>query len=87
MKSQRFSTFQIPQGVLKQLVVLSAIEPIGELIQIAVKVIPRFLVAHQRVVHDLRKKLEDDAASPQYVLTEPYIGYRSKEPENRGQAS
>jgi DNA-binding transcriptional regulator PaaX len=72
---------------LKQLVVHSAIEPIGELIQIAVTVIPRFLVAHQRVVHELRKKLEDHPASPQYILTEPYIGYRFKEPENCGQAS
>ena len=37
-------------------------------------------------VHELRKKLEDDPASPQYILTEPYIGYRFKEPENGGQA-
>jgi two-component system KDP operon response regulator KdpE len=37
-------------------------------------------------VRGLRKKLEDDPASPQYILTEPYIGYRFKEPENGGQA-
>lgn len=27
-------------------------------------------------VRSLRKKLEDDPADPQYLLTEPYIGYR-----------
>jgi two-component system KDP operon response regulator KdpE len=37
-------------------------------------------------VHELRKKLEDDPASPQYILTEPYIGYRFQEPESGGQA-
>jgi two-component system, OmpR family, KDP operon response regulator KdpE len=31
-------------------------------------------------VHELRKKLEDDPASPQYLLTEAYIGYRFKDP-------
>jgi two-component system, OmpR family, KDP operon response regulator KdpE len=32
-------------------------------------------------IHELRKKLEDDPASPQYLLTEAYVGYRFKEPE------
>jgi len=27
-------------------------------------------------VHQLRKKLEDDPSSPEYLLTEPYFGYR-----------
>ncbi|MGH9403751.1 MAG: response regulator transcription factor [Terriglobia bacterium] len=31
-------------------------------------------------IHELRKKLEDDPASPQYLLTEAYVGYRFKEP-------
>jgi two-component system KDP operon response regulator KdpE len=31
-------------------------------------------------VHQLRKKLEDDPASPEYLLTEPYFGYRFREP-------
>lgn len=30
-------------------------------------------------IHELRKKLEDDPASPQYLLTEAYVGYRFKE--------
>jgi two-component system KDP operon response regulator KdpE len=37
-------------------------------------------------VRGLRKQLEDNPASPQYILTEPYVGYRFKEPENRRQA-
>ena len=37
-------------------------------------------------VRGLRKKLEDDPASPQYILAGPYIGYHFKEPENGGQA-
>jgi two-component system, OmpR family, KDP operon response regulator KdpE len=32
-------------------------------------------------VHNLRQKLEDNPASPQYILTEAYIGYRFREPE------
>jgi two-component system, OmpR family, KDP operon response regulator KdpE len=32
-------------------------------------------------VYHLRKKLEDDPASPKYLLTEPYLGYRFREPE------
>lgn len=30
-------------------------------------------------IHELRKKLEDDPGSPQYLLTETYVGYRFKE--------
>jgi two-component system, OmpR family, KDP operon response regulator KdpE len=33
-------------------------------------------------IHELRKKLEDDPASPQYLLTEAYVGYRFREPED-----
>jgi len=32
-------------------------------------------------IHTLRQKLEDNPASPQYLLTEAYIGYRFREPE------
>jgi two-component system, OmpR family, KDP operon response regulator KdpE len=32
-------------------------------------------------IHELRKKLENDPASPQYLLTEAYVGYRFREPE------
>jgi two-component system KDP operon response regulator KdpE len=32
-------------------------------------------------IHELRKKLEDDPASPQYLLTEAYVGYRFRELE------
>jgi len=32
-------------------------------------------------VHHLRKKLEDDPSHPQYILTEPYLGYRFRESE------
>ena len=35
-------------------------------------------------IHELRKKLEDDPASPQYLLTEAYVGYRFKEGERGG---
>jgi two-component system KDP operon response regulator KdpE len=31
-------------------------------------------------VHQLRKKLEDAPSSPEYLLTEPYFGYRFREP-------
>jgi len=31
-------------------------------------------------VHQLRKKLENDPSSPEYLLTEPYFGYRFREP-------
>ena len=30
-------------------------------------------------VHQLRKKLEDDSSSPEYVLTELHFGYRFRE--------
>lgn len=30
-------------------------------------------------VHQLRKKLEDDLSCPEYLLTEPYFGYRFRE--------
>ena len=33
-------------------------------------------------VHQLRKKLEDEPASPEYLLTEPHFGYRFREPAN-----
>jgi two-component system KDP operon response regulator KdpE len=37
--------------------------------------------AYLRVlIGQLRKKLEDDAANPQYLLTDSYIGYRFREP-------
>lgn len=31
-------------------------------------------------VHHLRKKIENDPATPEYLLTEPYLGYRFREP-------
>jgi len=34
-------------------------------------------------VHHLRKKLEDDSANPQYLLTEPYLGYRFRESDEQ----
>jgi two-component system KDP operon response regulator KdpE len=30
-------------------------------------------------IHQLRKKLEDDPARPQYILTDPHVGYRFAE--------
>jgi two-component system KDP operon response regulator KdpE len=35
-------------------------------------------------VRQLRQKLEDDPSSPEYILTDPYIGYRFKQPEGLG---
>jgi two-component system KDP operon response regulator KdpE len=32
-------------------------------------------------IRSLRKKLEDDPASPKYLLTEAYVGYRFREPD------
>lgn len=38
--------------------------------------------AYLRVlIGQLRKKLEDDAANPTYLLTDSYIGYRFREPQ------
>jgi len=33
-------------------------------------------------VRMLRKKIEDDAARPQYILTEPWVGYRFRNPSD-----
>jgi two-component system, OmpR family, KDP operon response regulator KdpE len=42
--------------------------------------------AYLRVlIGQLRKKLEDDAANPIYILTDSYIGYRFREPIPAGQ--
>jgi two-component system KDP operon response regulator KdpE len=35
-------------------------------------------------VRQLRQKLEDDPSSPEYILTDSYIGYRFKETEGIG---
>ena len=35
-------------------------------------------------MRQLRQKLEDDPSSPEYILTDPYIGYRFKQPEGTG---
>jgi two-component system, OmpR family, KDP operon response regulator KdpE len=35
-------------------------------------------------VRQLRQKLEEDPSSPEYILTDPYIGYRFKQPEGLG---
>ena len=35
-------------------------------------------------VRQLRRKLEDDPSSPEYILTDSYIGYRFKETEGIG---
>jgi two-component system KDP operon response regulator KdpE len=32
------------------------------------------------LIGQLRKKLEDDAADPMYLLTDSYVGYRFREP-------
>jgi two-component system KDP operon response regulator KdpE len=35
-------------------------------------------------VRQLRKKLEDDPSDPEYILTDPYIGYRFRESKGVG---
>ena len=33
-------------------------------------------------VKALRKKIEDDSAKPEYILTEPWVGYRFRNPSD-----
>jgi DNA-binding response OmpR family regulator len=35
----------------------------------------------------IRKKIEDNPARPEYILTEPWLGYRFHDPANSQQAS
>jgi len=38
-------------------------------------------------VRMLRKKIENDSAKPQYIMTEPWVGYRFRNPTDTEQAA
>ena len=35
----------------------------------------------------IRRKIEDDPTKPEYILTEPWLGYRFRDPANPGRAN